>query len=138
MQRYEQFFKLKNNVKQKNLSPLLACNSKSIFPTSDSFPLIMSHLWQQYTIAYGQNAPSCDPLRRKGNPNWNWTCFVYYLKIFNTVLKYNIIIFSSFKYFWFWVIDQTCKIPFLINNSTYSRTTWLTKILIQFLCSSDN
>ena len=42
--RYEQFFNFKNNVKDKNLLPLLACNSKSIFPTSDSFPLIMSHL----------------------------------------------------------------------------------------------
>ena len=36
--------KFKNNVKHRNLSPLLACNSKSIFPTSDSFPLIMSHI----------------------------------------------------------------------------------------------
>ena len=44
LQRYERFFKFKNNVKHKNLSPLLACNSKSIFPTSDSFPLIMSHM----------------------------------------------------------------------------------------------
>ena len=38
LQRYKQFFKLKNNVKHKNLTPLLACNSKSLFPTSDSFP----------------------------------------------------------------------------------------------------
>ena len=44
LQRYEQFFKVKNNVKHKNLSPLLACNSKSIYPTSDSFPLIMSQI----------------------------------------------------------------------------------------------
>ena len=43
--RYEQFFNFRNNVKHKNSSPLLACNSKSIFPTSDSFPLIMSHMW---------------------------------------------------------------------------------------------
>ena len=43
-QRYEQFFNFKNNVKHKNSSPRLACNSKSIFPTSDSFPLIMSHI----------------------------------------------------------------------------------------------
>ena len=43
LQRYEQFFKFKNNVKHKNLSPLSACNSKSIFPISDSFPLIISH-----------------------------------------------------------------------------------------------
>ena len=44
LQRYGHFFEFKNNVKQKNLSPLLACNSKSIFSTSDSFPLIMSHI----------------------------------------------------------------------------------------------
>ena len=43
-QRYEQFFNFKNNVRHKNLSPLLACNSKSIFQTSDSFPLIMSQI----------------------------------------------------------------------------------------------
>ena len=41
---YEQFFHFRNSVKHKNLSPLLACNSTSIFPTSDSFPLIMSHI----------------------------------------------------------------------------------------------
>ena len=44
-QRYEQFFNFKINVKHKNLSPLSGCNSKSIFLTSDSFPLIMSHIW---------------------------------------------------------------------------------------------
>ena len=38
LQRYEQFFIFKNNVKHKNLSPFLTCKSKSIFPTSDSFP----------------------------------------------------------------------------------------------------
>ena len=38
------FLKFKNNEKYKNLSPLYACNSKSIFLTSDSFPLIMSHI----------------------------------------------------------------------------------------------
>ena len=43
-QRYELFLKFKNNVKHKNLSPFKACNSKSIFPTSDSFLLIMSHI----------------------------------------------------------------------------------------------
>ena len=35
--------KFKNNAKNKNLSPLKTCNSKSIFLTSDSFPLIISH-----------------------------------------------------------------------------------------------
>ena len=43
-QRYGQLFNFKNNVKHKNLSPVLAYNSKSIFRTSDSLLLIMSHL----------------------------------------------------------------------------------------------
>ena len=33
-----------NNIKQKNLDPFFANISKAIFPTSDSFLLIMSHL----------------------------------------------------------------------------------------------
>ena len=44
MQRYDQFFEVENNIKQKHLSPILASNSKSIFSTSDSFLLIMSQL----------------------------------------------------------------------------------------------
>ena len=48
LQRYEQFFNSKNNVIHKNLPPFLACYSKSIFPTSDSFPLIMSHFWNKF------------------------------------------------------------------------------------------
>ena len=36
------FLKFKNNVIHKHLSPILASKSKSIFPTSDLFPLIMS------------------------------------------------------------------------------------------------
>ena len=43
--RYEQFFNFKNNVKHKKSSPLLACISKSIFPTSDSF-LWSCHIWE--------------------------------------------------------------------------------------------
>ena len=42
--RYRQLFNFKNNVKHKKLSSLLACNSKSIFPTSYSFPLIVSQM----------------------------------------------------------------------------------------------
>ena len=42
--RYDQFFEFLNNVKHRSLSPLLAYNSKSILATSDSFPLIMSHI----------------------------------------------------------------------------------------------
>ena len=42
--RYKQFLKFKNNVKHKNLSLIQDCNSKSIFRTSDSFSLIMSHI----------------------------------------------------------------------------------------------
>ena len=38
------FLKFPNNEKHKDLSPLSTYNSKSIFPTSDSFPLIMSHI----------------------------------------------------------------------------------------------
>ena len=38
------FFEFKNIVKHKNLLPLLACNSKSIFLTSHSFPLIKNIL----------------------------------------------------------------------------------------------
>ena len=36
--------KCKNNTILKHLSPISSCNSKSMFPTSDSFPLIMSHI----------------------------------------------------------------------------------------------
>ena len=50
LQRYEHFFEFKNNVKHTNLSLLLACNLKSIFPTSDSFPLIMSHIFKHLYI----------------------------------------------------------------------------------------
>ena len=47
--RYEQFFEVQNN---KNLSPLLACNSKSIFLTSDSYPLIMSQFCYPFLHPY--------------------------------------------------------------------------------------
>ena len=43
LQSYEQFIKAENNIKQKNLNTFLADISKTIFPTSDSFPLIMLH-----------------------------------------------------------------------------------------------
>ena len=39
LRRYEHFLRFRNNVKHKKLSHFEACNSKSIFPTSDSFPL---------------------------------------------------------------------------------------------------
>ena len=64
---------VKFKIKHKSFLPLLACNSKSIFPTSDSFPLMLSHIavdyaesgcpadWYKldkmcYTVA-GQNSP---------------------------------------------------------------------------------
>ena len=52
---YEQFFaKFQNNVKHKNLLPLVACNSKSVFRTSDSFALdqvtIVNHLLESYAL----------------------------------------------------------------------------------------
>ena len=44
LQRYEQLYEVQNNIiKHKHLSPILACKSKSIFPTSESFPLIVSN-----------------------------------------------------------------------------------------------
>ena len=42
--RYDQFFEVQNNINHRHFSPILAYNSESIFPTSDSFPLIMSHI----------------------------------------------------------------------------------------------
>ena len=48
MQSYEQFTEVPNNVKHKNLSPLFPFNSKkkkSVFATTDSFPLIMSDVY---------------------------------------------------------------------------------------------
>ena len=44
--RYEQFLEFQNNVTHRNMSSVLssAYNSKSILATSDSFPLIMSHI----------------------------------------------------------------------------------------------
>ena len=42
LQSYEEFVDAKNNIKQKNLNTVLANISKSISPTSDSFPLILS------------------------------------------------------------------------------------------------
>ena len=56
--RYEQFFNFKNNVKHKNLSPLLACNSKSIFSTSDSSRLIMSHICYHHLVMYSRKCAS--------------------------------------------------------------------------------
>ena len=42
--RYEQFFEFQNIVKDRNMSSVLAYNSKSTLATSNSFPLIMSHI----------------------------------------------------------------------------------------------
>ena len=36
--RYEQFFEFRNNVKHRNISSFLVCNSESILATSDSSP----------------------------------------------------------------------------------------------------
>ena len=41
---YEEFVNAKNNIKQRNLNPVFANISKTTFPTSDSFLLIMSHM----------------------------------------------------------------------------------------------
>ena len=44
LQSYEQFISTKSNIKQKNLNSFFANISETIFATSDSFPLIMSHI----------------------------------------------------------------------------------------------
>ena len=51
LQRYEQFFEVQKKVKHKHLSFVLACNSKSIFPTSNSFSWIMSQV-QIWLVCY--------------------------------------------------------------------------------------
>ena len=43
-QSYEGFVNAKNNIKQRNLNTVHANISKTIWPTSDSFLLIVSHL----------------------------------------------------------------------------------------------
>ena len=44
LQSYEEFDNAKNNIKQRNLNPVFGNISKTTSPTSDSFPLIMSHI----------------------------------------------------------------------------------------------
>ena len=44
LQSYEGFDHPKNNIKQRNLNTAVPDISKTIFATSDSFPLIMSHI----------------------------------------------------------------------------------------------
>ena len=51
-QRYEQIYEFLNNVKHKNLSTLLAYNSKSILATSDSFPLVILHFILNHSLSY--------------------------------------------------------------------------------------
>ena len=43
---YDKFVNAKNNIKQRNLNTVFANISKTIWPTSDSFLLIMSHIWK--------------------------------------------------------------------------------------------
>ena len=45
LQSYEGFDNYKNNIKQRNLNTVFANISITTFPTSDSFLLIMSHMW---------------------------------------------------------------------------------------------
>ena len=54
LQIYEELVNAKNNIKQRNLNTVFANTSKSIFPTSDSFLLIMSQITLAATIVtYG-------------------------------------------------------------------------------------
>ena len=45
LQSYKEFVDAKNNIKQTKLNAVFANISKTISPTSDSFPLIMSHMY---------------------------------------------------------------------------------------------
>ena len=45
LQSSEGFDNAKNNIKQRNLNTVFADISKTASPTSDSFLLIMSHIW---------------------------------------------------------------------------------------------
>ena len=51
LQSYEDFVNAKNNKKQRNLNNVFANISKTIWPTSDSFLLIMSHFCNKVLIA---------------------------------------------------------------------------------------
>ena len=44
LQSYDKFVKAKNIIKQRNLNTVFTNISKTIWPTSDSFLLIMSHM----------------------------------------------------------------------------------------------
>ena len=44
LQSYEEYSNAKNNIKQWNLNTVFANDSQTIWPTSDSFLLIMSHI----------------------------------------------------------------------------------------------
>ena len=44
LQSYEQFINTQNNVKQNDFNSFFANISKTISATSDSFPLILSHI----------------------------------------------------------------------------------------------
>ena len=44
LQSYKGFYNAKYNMKQRNLNTVFASISKTTFPTSDSFLLIMSHI----------------------------------------------------------------------------------------------
>ena len=81
----------RNNKIHQHLSPILACNSKLIFQTSDSFPLITSHFcvlcgilctftfmlssideagihtWQTTNILFIKKDPNLSPM-----PGWKW------------------------------------------------------------------
>ena len=45
LQSSEEFVNIKNNIKQRNLNTIFANISKTTSPTSDSFLLIMSHIF---------------------------------------------------------------------------------------------
>ena len=58
LQSYVGFENAKNNIKQRNLNTVFANISKTTFPTSDSFLLIMSHL-QMGMLGSVSKRPCC-------------------------------------------------------------------------------
>ena len=79
---YDTFINAKNNIKQRNLNTTFFANiSKTISPTSDSFPLIMSHISK--TIS-----PSSDSFPLIMSHMWRITIIQRYLMSARLILGY--------------------------------------------------
>ena len=104
----------KHNIIHKHLSFILACNSKSIFLTSDSFPLIMSHINLHSNITH--HAKECWP-QRLNCPVWQCVCIALHSHIHRFKLKkfspHDLIAWASGMYVTQTVLPQT--VWFYIN-----------------------